>query len=76
MNSDPTSSDGNGYKLTMENRMTRLETVVGDIKTVTLPKLEAKVDRITWLLVTTLVALIVQFLGIIVALISHVQITL
>ena len=37
-----------------EGRLSTLETLVGEIKDNHLPHIEAKVDRITWLLVTTL----------------------
>jgi len=39
-----------------ERRMTYLETTVKDIVENHLPSMEKKMDKITWLLVTTLVA--------------------
>ena len=56
------------YKLDVENRLTRVETHLTEIKDNHLPHIEAKLDRATWLLITTLVGLSVsvtmQWLGI------------
>lgn len=63
---NPDETQVNGYKLTMENRMTKVETTLGEIKNNHLPHIEQKVDRLTWLTVTTLITLLV---GIITALV-------
>ena len=50
------------YEVSVENRLTRLETLLDEIKNNHLAHLEMKVDRITWILVTSLVALSVDLL--------------
>ena len=50
------------YKLSIEQRMTKVETVLTEIKENHLPHLEVKVDRITWLLATTLIAVVLNLL--------------
>ena len=49
-----------GYKLSLENRITKLETSVEEIRINHLPHLEAKVDRITWLALTSLATMVVN----------------
>lgn len=51
------------YKLSVEQRLTRLETVVDEIKNNHLNHIETKVDRITWLLVVTCVGLVANFIA-------------
>ena len=53
-------ANGNGikYKLTVENRITAVETVLDEIRTNHLPHIEKKIDRITLLFITTLIALV------------------
>ena len=42
------------YKLSIEQRITRLETKVDDLMENHLPHLQKKIDQIHWLIVTTL----------------------
>lgn len=46
------------YKLSVENRLSKVETTLNEIKDNHLVHLDAKVDRIQWLLVITLVGLV------------------
>lgn len=51
--------NGNGeYKLGVESRLTGLEVIVNEIRKNHLPHLQVAVDRIQWLLVTTLVSVV------------------
>lgn len=49
------------YKLSIENRLTGLETTLNEIITNHLAHLDAKVDRIQWLLVVTALGVAVDF---------------
>ena len=57
-------NNGNGFKdrLSIEQRLTCLETTVNEIKNNHLVHIEAKVDRIQWLLIVTLIGLIANLL--------------
>ena len=44
----------------IENRLTRLEESLTDLKENHVPHLEAKLDRIQWLLITTMLALLIN----------------
>ena len=44
---------------TVKERITRLETKVDDVMTNHLPHIQKKVDRIQWLIITTLVTVVV-----------------
>lgn len=48
------------YKISIEKRLTLLEAVIEEIKENHLPHIQAKVDRIEWLLVITLVGVVVN----------------
>lgn len=48
------------YKLSIEGRLTRVETQLEDIRINHLPHLEDKMNRIIWLLVTTLAGVAVS----------------
>lgn len=50
------------YKLDVERRLTTVETIVTEIRDNHLAHLDAKVDRIHWLLVTTLITGIIGIL--------------
>jgi hypothetical protein len=50
------------YKISIEQRITRLETQLEEVIENHLPHIESKVDRITWLLVTTLVGIVLLLL--------------
>mgnify|MGYP001590451749 CR=1 FL=1 len=59
--------NGNGnYKLNMEQRMTRLETIVDEIKKNHLVHIESKIDKMTWLVVTSLVGVIANLVNILI----------
>lgn len=49
----------NQDRLSVENRITRVETKIEEMLTNHLPHIEAKVDRIHWILVTTLITLVI-----------------
>ena len=56
-------NNNNGrYRISIESRMTRVETKLEEILVNHLPHLEAKVDRITWLIITTLVAVVIDLI--------------
>ena len=57
-------NNGNGFKdrLSIEQRLTCLETTVNEIKNNHLVHIEAKIDRIQWLLIVTLIGLIANLL--------------
>ncbi len=46
------------YKVRIESRITALEVKIAEILENHLPHIEAKVDKLTWLLITNLVAVI------------------
>ncbi len=49
------NEDSNGrYKITVENRLTTVETHLDEIRENHLPHIQAKVDKIMWLLITIL----------------------
>ena len=48
------------YKIEIESRLTTIEVKLNEVMENHLPHLEAKVDRITWLLVTTLITALVS----------------
>ena len=48
----------------IENRLTRLEESLTDLKENHVPHLEAKLDRIQWLLITTMLALLINLANI------------
>jgi hypothetical protein len=50
------------YKLDLEERLTCLETKVNEIMTNHLPHIEAKVDRIQWLLIVTLIGVVANLI--------------
>lgn len=50
----------NERNVEIENRLTSLETRLEDLITNHLPHLESKIDRIYWLLVTTMIALVIN----------------
>lgn len=50
----------NERNVEIENRLTSLETRLEDLITNHLPHLESKIDRIQWLLVTTMIALVIN----------------
>ena len=50
------------YKLDIENRLTVVETHLNEIRENHLPHIETKIDRITWLLITTLAGLVVSLI--------------
>ena len=56
-----TVDNGNGYKLSIEQRLTKLETIVDEIKNNHLVHIEAKIDRVTWFILVTLVGVVVSF---------------
>ena len=57
--------NGNGrYKLSVEQRLTRLETIVDEIKNNHLVHIEAKIDKMTWLVVTSLVGVVANLANI------------
>ena len=56
-----TVDNGSGYKLSIEQRLTRLETIVDEIKNNHLVHIEAKIDRVTWFILVTLVGVVVSF---------------
>lgn len=47
------------YKLDTERRLTTVETIVTEIRDNHLVHLDAKMDRIQWLVVTTLITVVV-----------------
>ena len=51
------SKNGN-YKISIESRMTSLEVKLEDLIKNHIPHLQTKIDRIQWLLVTNLLAVI------------------
>lgn len=52
-------NNGNGkYKLTIEHRITKLEVAVEEMLENHLPHLQARVDKIQWLLLTTLAGVV------------------
>ena len=57
-------NNNNGFKdrLSIEQRLTCLETTVNEIKNNHLVHIEAKVDRIQWLLIVTLIGLVANLL--------------
>lgn len=57
--------EGNGYKdrLNIEKRLTCLETKMDEVMTNHLPHLSAKMDRIQWLLIVTLVGIVANLLN-------------
>lgn len=50
------------YKLSIEQRITRVETQLNEIRLNHLPHLESKMDKMIWLIVTTLVGVVVSIL--------------
>jgi len=54
--------ENGSYKISIENRLTRLEVLMQDIATNYI-NTGAKVDRLVWLVVTTLVAVLANFLS-------------
>ena len=57
--------NGNGkYKLGMEQRMTRLETIVDEIRKNHLVHIEGKIDKMTWLVITSLIGVIANLANI------------
>ena len=48
------------YKLSIEQRLTRLETVVEEIKENHLKHLAEKLDRLMWLIITTLLGVVIN----------------
>ena len=57
--------NGNGkYKLGMEQRMTRLETIVGEIKDNHLVHIEGKIDKMSWLVITSLIGVVANLVNI------------
>lgn len=50
------------YKVSIEQRLTRLETQLLEVVVNHLPHIEKKVDRLTWLLVTTLLGVVVDLI--------------
>ena len=57
-------NNGNGFKdrLSIEQRLTCLETTVNEIKNNHLVHIEAKVDRIQWMIIITLVGIVANLL--------------
>lgn len=54
------------YKLSIEQRLTRLETVVDEIKNNHLVHLEEKLDKLIWLVVASLVGVVANLLNVII----------
>lgn len=50
------------YSGSMRERLTRMETMVDEIRNNHLVHLEAKVDRITWLIIVTLVGIVANLI--------------
>lgn len=47
-------------KLEIENRLTSLETTLDELKTNHFPHLQGTVDKILWLIITTLLGIVVH----------------
>lgn len=54
--------ENGNYKISMEGRMSRVETTLEEIKTNHLPHIQAKVDKMMWLLVTSLAAALIELI--------------
>jgi len=54
--------NNNGYKLTTESRLSKLEAYLEEIKDNHLPHLQSRVDKIMWLLIATLAGVAVDLL--------------
>lgn len=50
------------YKITIEQRLTCVETKLNEIMTNHIPHLEEKVDRIQWLLIVTLIGVVASLI--------------
>jgi len=51
------------YKLNIEQRITRVETIVDDIKTNHLVHMEEKIDKLTYLLVASLIGVVANLIS-------------
>ena len=56
------NNNNSRYRISIESRMTRVETKLEEILVNHLPHLEAKVDKITWLIITTLVTVVIDLI--------------
>ena len=48
------------YKISIENRLTKVETLLDEIVKNHLPHIETKIDRIMWLMVVTFLGVVVD----------------
>jgi len=51
------------YKISVEQRLSRIETIVDEIKNNHLVHLEAKMDRMNWLIIVSLVGVLANLIS-------------